>query len=151
MTSPDTGPVQVYSAGFAFDDRGRVVLLEKRTPAWQAGKLNAVGGKVEPGEHPREAMVREFFEETCLLIENWQELLTLEGTFGRVHFFRTRVDHDTLEKVYSGTEEPVDIYDVDVVLADAHLPVIDNVRWLLPLAAYAAETYAPFTVVDAAS
>ena len=34
-----------YACGFLFsDDRRHVVLIRKRRPAWQAGKLNGVGG-----------------------------------------------------------------------------------------------------------
>ena len=35
-----------------------VLLIEKQDPAWQKGFLNAVGGKIEPGEQPLEAMTR---------------------------------------------------------------------------------------------
>jgi|SRR5580700_9425572 8-oxo-dGTP diphosphatase len=58
----------------------RVLMIEKLKPAWQAGKLNGVGGKIdhylEEGrggtdyrrlETPLEAMVREFHEETGVL------------------------------------------------------------------------------------
>lgn len=41
-----------------------VSLIRKKRPEWQAGKLNGVGGHVEEGEPPRNAMAREFFEET---------------------------------------------------------------------------------------
>lgn len=53
--------------GFVF--RGKeVVLILKNRPDWQAGRLNGVGGRVEAGESPKEAMVREFKEETGLYI-----------------------------------------------------------------------------------
>lgn len=56
-----------YVLGFAFrgDARGtEVVLIRKTKPAWQAGKLNGVGGKIEAGEYCNVAMAREFEEET---------------------------------------------------------------------------------------
>lgn len=54
-----------YVLGFAFSHTMRsVVLIEKLKPDWQAGKLNGVGGKIEPGENAYDAMAREFFEET---------------------------------------------------------------------------------------
>lgn len=55
---------QLYVLGFAFTPDGRVALIQKRRPAWQAGRLNGVGGKVESTEHSAAAMVREFREET---------------------------------------------------------------------------------------
>ena len=37
-----------YVCGFLFSpDRKKVLLIRKRRPAWQAGKLNGVGGKVD--------------------------------------------------------------------------------------------------------
>lgn len=59
-----------YVLGFAMYE-GRVWLIRKARPAEQAGKLNGIGGKVEPGEHPDEAMVREFKEEAGAVVENW--------------------------------------------------------------------------------
>ena len=43
-----------------------VLLVLKNKPAWQKGRLNLVGGKVEPGEAPHEAAVRELEEESGL-------------------------------------------------------------------------------------
>ena len=37
--------------------------MMKRRPAWQAGRWNGVGGKVEPGEDIHTAMHREAAEE----------------------------------------------------------------------------------------
>ena len=36
--------------GFAFtEDRRSVILIRKNRPEWQAGRLNGVGGHIEPG------------------------------------------------------------------------------------------------------
>ena len=53
-----------YVLGFAFHPARGVVLIRKNRPEWQAGKLNGVGGKIERGELPEQAMAREFEEET---------------------------------------------------------------------------------------
>jgi 8-oxo-dGTP pyrophosphatase MutT (NUDIX family) len=54
-----------YVLGFAFTpSRKGVILIKKRRPNWQAGKLNGPGGKIEAGETPEQAMIREFKEET---------------------------------------------------------------------------------------
>src|SRR5262245_6680033 len=56
--------MQSYVVSFLFDQRcERVLLMMKRRPAWQAGKRNGVGGKVEPGESVHDAMHREGLEE----------------------------------------------------------------------------------------
>jgi hypothetical protein len=48
-----------YVVGLAFDDEGRVALIEKNRPAWQRGLLNGIGGKIEGDEMPVETMIRE--------------------------------------------------------------------------------------------
>lgn len=70
----------IWVNGFAFTpNRERVLLIEKRKPAWMAGKLNGIGGKVEPGETPIEAMVREMREEAGIEIEAaaWTHFVTM--------------------------------------------------------------------------
>lgn len=65
------GPHKVqrrYVLGFLFSEDGsRVLLIWKNRPAWQAGKLNGIGGKIEDGEQPLDAMKREFVEETLFV------------------------------------------------------------------------------------
>lgn len=60
-----------YVCGFLFDpDLERVALIIKnRGPANMAGKLNGIGGKINPGESARGAMAREFLEETGVHID----------------------------------------------------------------------------------
>lgn len=54
-----------YVLGFVFDLEYRdVLLIQKARPAWQAGRLNGLGGKVEEGEAFYQAMERELAEET---------------------------------------------------------------------------------------
>lgn len=55
--------MEKYVVGFVFDQNGKVILLRKTHPDWQAGKLNGVGGKCKPGEDDRVTMVREWQEE----------------------------------------------------------------------------------------
>ncbi len=57
-----------YSCAFAVDNFNNILLIEKNKPKWQAGFLNGVGGKVEFGETTREAMTREFQEETGIYV-----------------------------------------------------------------------------------
>jgi len=61
-------PKHRYVLGFMFDrDYAEVALILKNRPAWQAGKWNGIGGKIEGDETPHAAMVREFTEETYLV------------------------------------------------------------------------------------
>ena len=122
--------MQEYVCGFLFsDDRSRVVLIRKRRPAWQAGKLNGVGGKVEPPETLIDAMHREFWEEAGVRDLDWNHILTLTGDAGvegkwRGHFFRAFGD---VRSVRSVTDESLEVHPVDPLPADT----IANLHWMI--------------------
>jgi len=126
--------MQTYACGFLFSpDRQRVLLIRKRRPAWQAGKLNGVGGKIEPGESPSEAMRREFREEAGLDVREWQEVLTLSGADDagsgvawRGHFFRAFGDINAARAV---TDEQLEVHAVAALPRDT----IPNLHWMIPL------------------
>jgi 8-oxo-dGTP diphosphatase len=130
----ETKNVQEYVCGFLFSlDRSRVLLIRKRRPAWQAGKLNGLGGKIEHGETPNEAMRREFREEAGADPAEWQHVLTLSGAddagSGREwagHFFRAFGD---LTCVRAMTDEALEIHPTDALPRDT----IPNLRWMIPL------------------
>lgn len=70
-----------YVLGFAFNNAvDHVVLIHKNRPQWQAGKINGIGGKVEPGEIPIFSMQREFYEETGIetVFHDWKQFAMLE-------------------------------------------------------------------------
>ena len=119
--------MQDYSCGFLFSpDRQRVLLIRKRRPAWQAGKLNGVGGKVEPGESAMEAMIREFREEAGLEMTSWEQILTLSGDDWRGHFFRAFGEVDEAVAI---TDEQLEIHRVDALPGDT----IPNLHWMIPM------------------
>ncbi len=49
---------------------GNNILLKKATRGISKGKWNGPGGKMDPGETPKECMVREAYEETGLTMRN---------------------------------------------------------------------------------
>jgi 8-oxo-dGTP diphosphatase len=137
---------QVYVCGFMFSaDRSEVVLIRKAKPAWQIGKLNGVGGKVEPGEQPLSAMKREFAEETGLNHMPWEHFATLRGDGFVVYFYETTADYHH-EAQTMETEEVV-IGRVDDFLADPAL--MPNLRVLIPLALDTSGIVKPVTLTDA--
>lgn len=136
---------QGYVAGFLLDDRDRVVLVRKLRPAWQAGLLNGVGGKIEAGEAPAEAMRREFREEACLDLDGWELFAHLTFPGGAVWFFRLRAAPAVLDAVTAGTDEPIEVHPVTAVL-DPATPTLPNLRWILPLGTHTRERYAPVCV-----
>lgn len=77
-----------YVVGYCFSpDMSAVALIEKLKPEWQKGKLNGVGGKVEAGETPQEAMAREFEEEAGVSIDpsSWYHFHTERFTAPQEH------------------------------------------------------------------
>lgn len=116
-----------YVLGFLFDNNV-VVLIRKNRPAWQKGLLNGVGGHIEPGETPLQAMVREFREETGATVENWRHFATMCGDgFEVVCFF---ADGNALV-CRTATDEEVALMFKPTILAAG---CIDNVPWLIEMA-----------------
>jgi 8-oxo-dGTP diphosphatase len=63
--SPQAEPRVVAAAGaVVFDEPGRRVLLVRRGRAPSLGEWTLPGGRIEPGESPEAAVVRELREET---------------------------------------------------------------------------------------
>lgn len=123
-----------YVTGFAFsDDQSKVVLIKKTKPEWQAGRFNGVGGKIEEGETPVQAMVREFKEETGLetTLESWNVVCVFEGKDFVVNFF-SRFGDD-IHDVKTTTEETVLITDT-AFAHDVPELYISNLLWLIPMA-----------------
>jgi 8-oxo-dGTP pyrophosphatase MutT (NUDIX family) len=147
-----------YVVGFMFsEDNLRVALIRKTKPPWQVGKLNGIGGKINPGEWMFEAMVREFHEETGskTTVDQWAYYLSMNGinddglpfrvecfaTLGDVSSLRT-MEGEKIEVVYTRTIHP---------LRD---DMIENLPWLIALAldhlhdgrpAFVRAKYAPST------
>jgi 8-oxo-dGTP diphosphatase len=129
-----TSNVQQYVCGFLFThERDRVLLIRKRRPAWQADKLNGLGGKIEPGETALQAMRREFREEAGVDIAEWLHVLTLrgedDGGSGRGwagHFFRAFGDINAARTI---TDEQLETHLTAALPRDT----IPNLRWIIPL------------------
>jgi 8-oxo-dGTP diphosphatase len=109
-------------------DRSRVVLMRKTRPAWQAGRVNAPGGKLLPDESPCDAARREVREEAGVDVARWEEFLAWDDPVYRLH--AVRAFDDAALRAHTAEDQ-------EVFLADtAALPpgLIDNLRWLIPLA-----------------
>ncbi len=82
-----------YVLGFlfnkVFDLRDKsVILIQKNKPSFMAGKLNGVGGHVEPGESATYAMTREFKEEAGVENISWHSFGTLTvGNDARIFLY----------------------------------------------------------------
>lgn len=98
--------------GAAVVHRGRLLAARRTTPAEAAGRWELPGGKVEPGEPPEAALVREIAEELgcAVTVEHW-----LDGAqpIGTMHVLRA-----ALCRLTEGEPDPG---------ADH-----DQLRWLMP-------------------
>jgi len=116
------------TAGLLITDT-HVLLVEKTKPDWQSGLWNAVGGKMEEGETPHECMVREFKEETGLLIPLWRRMVTENGPGYSVVFFVSSELGRVGIPSENDTGERLAWHRLDI------LPeMVGNLNWLIPLA-----------------
>lgn len=124
---------QNYVLGFAFNsDRSKVVMIKKSRPAWQAGKLNGIGGKIDPGEDALTAMIREFAEECGVetATDDWHSFAKLTALDGEVICYRLFDD-----KILAART----IEDQEIVLIDTNMNLIaqhglPSVLWLIGIA-----------------
>lgn len=128
-----------YVLGFCFGaSLSSVVLIRKNRPVWQNGKLNGLGGHVEPGETPEMAMSREFRQEAdCDEPLDWKKFGRLWNDKWEVHLFCARFPVNRLLPTCYGEEGPVMVFPVsDVVMGEfsQDLNPVPNLRWLLPMA-----------------
>lgn len=134
MNSPLESPVKMYVACFLFMGP-EVLLLKKTQPAWQAGLLNGVGGKVEEGEGPFDAARREWREETGdQTAHDWQRFCTEFGPGYRVDFFKASV---TTTTVMTGTKNDVGEelrWTLVGHVGVSGLQTVGNLSWLIPAA-----------------
>ena len=121
---------QEGAVGFYFTpDLERVALIEKLKPNWQKGLLNGIGGKLEPGESPAQAMKREFMEEAGLLINDFKQFAALRSNIYTVHFFACTGTN--VKNVKTLTEEKVDVYSVKL-LDPKHC--VYHLPWMIAMA-----------------
>jgi len=110
-----------------------VVLIEKTKPQWQAGLLNGIGGKVEPGENARAAMVREFKEETGVDTSNlqWIPFCEMSGEKFVVECF-TSIDTASYECAMTKEEER--IIKLNPIDFPCGFKCVPHLQWLLRMA-----------------
>lgn len=139
-----------WVVGFLLDTEAEsVILIRKNRPEWQAGKLNGVGGKVEPLETPDSSMRREFVEETGVWVPDWHHFATLTWEEGLVHFFRAFESIAVLERCRTMTDETVEVHSVPMLgVRDRRWDITPNLLWLVPLAAHRHDTYDLIDVVE---
>lgn len=129
-----------YVLGFCFDlDYRDVLLIQKLRPAWQAGRLNGLGGKIEDGagEGALAAMRREFREETGGVLDEqlaWRPFGRLvSGDDWEVWLFHAHLEQSFPAILHGQTCDEGTLFVVawDMMLG---LPVLPNLKYLIPMA-----------------
>lgn len=120
--------MNTYSMGFIIAE-DKVALVTKAKSDWQVGKLNGVGGHIEAGELPAEAMARECFEECGLKTTPymWSQLCLIRCIDYELHVFYLKIDKAF--KLKGLPDEPVEWYLIDSLPENA----IFNLKWLIPM------------------
>jgi 8-oxo-dGTP pyrophosphatase MutT (NUDIX family) len=66
--------MQEYVLGFLFsEDKQQVALIYKNRPVSLKNQWNGIGGHIEENETADKAIIREFYEETGVQIESWND------------------------------------------------------------------------------
>jgi 8-oxo-dGTP diphosphatase len=124
-----------YVVGFLFDQTlENVVLIRKAKPAWQKGKWNGVGGKIEPHETAADAMSREFEEEAGIKINPklWMKYCRLFNADWEIYFFVYIASH---AGVHTVTDEIVEKWGLPSLLTgQTPIPLLGNLKWHMQLA-----------------
>lgn len=119
-----------YVVGFYFStDKKSVILIKKNRPEGYVGKINGVGGKIEENEDPIDAMSREFFEETGLIVYDWNNYCRFKSEHYDIFAYRTFGD-ETPETV---TDEEVKWYEIEDVLSNGSYLKFDSLNWLISM------------------
>lgn len=122
--------------GFLFVE-DKILLVRKTHPSWQNGLLNGVGGVVESNERPVEAMVREFHEESGVMVHDWRMFCVEHEPFEAIVYFYVchaprGVAYSTPWNSVNDQQEPLSWINKNDL---PHMQdKIGNLSWLVPLA-----------------
>ena len=124
-------PHFVYVLALLFTpDGSRVALMRRTRPAWQAGRVNALGGKLLPLESAAAAASREVLEEAGVRVPEaaWREVVVWRDPVYRMHVLSAF--HEAAASARTAEDQEVFLAETSDLPAES----IENLRWLIPLA-----------------
>lgn len=112
--------------------QGKVLIGKRRRGSRYEGMWEFPGGKIEPGEQPHHALVRELREELCISAVHLQLLATREhhyedGGYFRVWYYLVRSWHGELLPQFWQQAQWVELSQLDFY------PIFEPNRCILPL------------------
>lgn len=114
IVDPKSNERKNYVIGLIFDDKNRVLLINKLRPDWQKGYYNGIGGKVEGNETFIKAMIRETKEEANLDIKkNWKLYHKDILANVQINTYYQKTSSKEIEKFKSLTDEKVELFEID--------------------------------------
>jgi 8-oxo-dGTP diphosphatase len=120
--------VKNYVVGFLFSG-SKVLLIRKQRPDWQKGMLNGIGGHIEDGESPLDAMRREFQEEAGIRVNDWRHAALMMGPTFMLWVYAAEVSQQTFSETKDMTDEKLTTCDRFSLPKD----ILPNLQWLVPL------------------
>lgn len=120
-----------YTVGFIFNPAlDKVLLIQKERPDWQKGKLNGIGGKIEPNEKSVECMAREVKEESGLITHerDWVYLGDMRHAEWLVDVY-SLIYRGNLSDAVTTSDEKVSWFEV----RDLPRNTLSNLSWLIHL------------------
>ena len=112
-------------------------LLVNRQKRPAMGMWNGVGGKIEPGETPEVAVIRETFEETGIPLDSVtpKGIVRLHGkeTSG-IYLYLADVEERPFPTPVMTVEGILDWKSLDWIINDDNMGIISNLRHYLPIA-----------------
>lgn len=110
--------------------RNHILLVLKDKPLWMSGLLNLPGGKVEEGEDPTAAAIRELYEEAGLTSLYMTKMGEIHDGNNIIHCFKAVVKSMDLAPQESETQEITWQFMGDAMSDNRLIP---NLRVIVPL------------------
>ena len=123
-----------YVLGFLFHGPDVALIYKLKGPRPVIDRWNGVGGKVELGESPFDAMVREFKEETGVTIEHWWSFCEfyMSDYQAMIACYMAKINgNQPRPQLQQLTEERVAWWPYRQI---SRLDVVPNLHWLIGLA-----------------